>query len=75
MDQKSKFVPLGIVPEYVGKAQDNTESVLQVQIQLLFISPESLLLNSRYRNMLLSKHYKEILVPLVIDEAHCEKSL
>ena len=77
MDQKSKFVPMGIVAEYVGEAQDNIESikaVLHGQIQLLFINPESLLLNSRYRNMLLSKHYEENLVALVIDEAHCVKT-
>ena len=77
MDQKNKFVPKGITAEYVGEAQCNPDAinaVLRGQIQLLFISPESILINPKYRNMLLSKHYKENLVALVIDEAHCVKT-
>ena len=77
MDQKNKFVPKGIKAEYVGEAQNDVDAITTVlhgQIQLLFISPESILLNPRYRNMLLSKTYKENLVALVVDEAHCVKT-
>ena len=46
MDQKNKFVPKGVIAEYVGKAQsdrDAVRAVLEGKIQLLFISPESIL--------------------------------
>ncbi|XP_019852358.1 PREDICTED: ATP-dependent DNA helicase Q-like SIM [Amphimedon queenslandica] len=77
MDQKAKFLPMGIVAEFVGEGQlDSTaiEKVLHGDIQLLYISPESLICNPMYRNMLLSPIYKNKLVALVIDEAHCIKS-
>lgn len=78
MDQKNKLVPRNIVAEYVGDAQDDpsaVSAVLKGQIQLLLISPESILMNPIYRNMLLTKVYKNSLVALVIDEAHCVKTL
>ena len=77
MDQKNKFVPRRIKAEYVGEAQEDARAistVLRGEAQLLFISPESILMNIKYRNMLLSKSYKENLVALVIDEAHCVKT-
>ena len=77
MDQKNKFVPRGIKAEYVGEAQEDARAistVLRGEAQLLFISPESILMNIKYRNMLLSKSCKENLVALVIDEAHCIKT-
>jgi bloom syndrome protein len=39
----------------------------------VYITPENLIENPLYRNMLLSKKYKEKLVALVVDEAHCIK--
>ena len=77
IDQKNKFVGRGIKAEYVGKAQCESDAVAEVikgRVQLLFISPESILLNPRYRNMLLSRPYKANLVALAIDEAHCTKT-
>ena len=41
---------------------------------VVYISPESLVCNPVYRNMLLSPIYKDKLVALGIDEAHCVKS-
>ena len=56
MDQRSKFTPWGLTAEFVGEAQTDhaAESVL------VFITPESLISNVQYRNMLLSTKYKEI---------------
>ena len=42
-------------------------------MQLVLVSPESLIEVPKYRNMLLSKTYQEKLVALVVDEAHCVK--
>ena len=43
------------------------------KVQLLYISPESLLINSEWREMLQSDIYCENLVAFVVDEAHCVK--
>ena len=62
---------MSLEAEYVGEAQSDEDAISDVmrgKVQLLYISPESILLNPRYRNMLLSKPYKTNLVALVIDE-------
>ena len=76
LDQKEKFLQKGLRVDFVGQAQHNEqalEAVINGQIQLVYISPESLLENKRYRNMLSSKVYQEKMVALVVDEAHCVK--
>uniref|UniRef100_A0A1X7UF77 DNA 3'-5' helicase n=1 Tax=Amphimedon queenslandica TaxID=400682 RepID=A0A1X7UF77_AMPQE len=73
MDQKAKFLLMGIVAEFVGEGQlDSTaiEKVLHGDIQLLYISPESLICNPMYRNMLLSPIYKNKLVALATATKH-----
>ena len=77
MDQKKKFTRSGLVTVFVGEDQTNKgviSSILKGNVQLVYISPESLVCNPFYRNMLLSPVYKEKLIGLVIDEAHCVKS-
>ena len=76
MDQKEKFIPLGISTEFVGEDAhtDAINKVLSGTVQLVYISPESLICNPMYRSMLLSNKYKEKLVGLVVDEAHCVKT-
>ena len=76
IDQKDKFTKTGISVEFVGEAQEEDAAVTAVvvgDIQLVYISPESLLCNPRFRNMLLSESYKRNLRALVVDEAHCVK--
>jgi len=53
MIEKPKFEQMGICTEFVGEAQDSSQ-VIAGEIQLLFISPESLLNSKSYRNMLVS---------------------
>ena len=77
MDQRAKFTALGLKAEYVGTAQEDpgvVRRVLAGDVQLLFISPESILNNKHYRGMLLSQHYKKHLVAVAVDEAHCVNS-
>ena len=48
--------------EFGGEAQDDEQAVLSVlkgKIQLVYISPESLLGNNRFRTMLLSDCYQK----------------
>ena len=76
IDQREKFTKKGITTEFVGEAQENDDAVAAVlngRIQLVYISPESLLGNPRFRSMLLSDSYKTRLRGVVVDEAHCVK--
>ncbi len=76
IDQHLKFSPCGLKTEFVGEAQVNKEiewMVIKGKVQLVYISPESLINNIRYRKMLLTEVYQKHLVALVVDEAHCVK--
>ena len=50
------------------------EKVLNGEVQLVYITPGSMIETSRYRDMLLSPPYQERLIALVVDEAHCVKT-
>ena len=76
IDQKEKFLQRGLKVEFVGEAQSSESAataVLSGDIQLVYISPESLLLNRKYRNMLTEAPYQAKLRAFVVDEAHCVK--
>ena len=49
-------------------------SFLKGSVQLVYISPKSLVCNPVYRNMLLAPVYKEKLVAFVLDETYCVES-
>ena len=71
---KEKFAPKGISAEFLGELQDDTgatERVIEGKHQLVFCSPENLLENPSLRDMLTSSTYKDKLVAIVVDEAHC----
>ena len=75
MDQKQKFTPTGISVEFVGEAQENeaaTQAVLNGEIQLVYISSESLFSRTYWR-MFQSTQYQEKMIAFVVDEAHCVK--
>ena len=74
MDQREKYAPKGISSEFVGGDQTDPiviKKILEGAVQLVFITPESIIENTLYRNMLLSQPYIDRLVALVVDEAHC----
>ena len=51
VDQQSKFSPKGLSTEYVGEAQRDLAvkcKVLNGDVQLVYISPESLIMNNTY---------------------------
>ncbi len=76
MDQGNKYTPKGIASEFVsGQQADSniTRKILNGAVHMVFITPESILENPLYRNMLLSQPYRDKLVALVVDEAHCVK--
>ena len=77
MEQQAKFAAVGINTEYVGEEQKDITALRRVingDIQLVYISPEKILCNPQYRQMFRSPRYKENLVGIVVDEAHCVKT-
>ena len=73
-EQKRRFLPIGINAEFLGELQTDDDAVGRVakgQHELVLVSPENLYYNRTLREMLLSTVYKENLVALVVDEAHC----
>ena len=72
VDQCEKFKSLGITADYVGESQNNRlamQRVISGEAQLVYISPEAIINNPKYRQMLSSPVYKEKLVAVAIDEA------
>ena len=74
MEQREKFTRQGITSEFLGETQTDCaviNKVIKGNVQLVYASPEAILCTE---NMLLSDPYKENLVALVVDEAHCVKT-
>ena len=52
-DQKEKFAPRGLTVEYVGASDDSShERITQGLCQLVYMSPESLICNLHWRELL-----------------------
>ena len=76
LDQKERFSRTGLRVEFVRSVQDNDAAIGEVisgSVQLVYISPESILTNKKFRGMLQKEIYQDKLRALCIDEAHCVK--
>ena len=74
LDQADKFTSRGLCVGYIGEGQHDSsvsEGVLKGRYQLVLISPENIINDTPYRNMLLTETYKRKVVGLAVDEAHC----
>ena len=70
IDQKGKFLQRNMKVEFVDESQTDknaTMYVLNGDVQLVYISPEFLMLNWRYCNMLTTPTYQQKFKALVID--------
>ena len=73
-DQVMQFVAKGVLAGYVSSEPENKEmqeDIMKGKYQLVFSSPESLLGTLRWRALLCESTYTQILVGLIVDEAHC----
>ena len=74
MEQRDKYSKLGLPCEYVGHLQQDLESMNNIQkgeVQLPYTSPESILCNPQWRELLHLQVYRDKMVGLIIDESHC----
>ena len=73
-DQVRQMKERDVRAVYVGDVNEKAESdVFNGRYQLVYLSPEALLTEDRWRDMLQSDVYKQNLVAFVVDEAHCVK--
>ena len=73
-DQVRGMNECGVRAVYAGITDDElAESVCDGSFQLVYLSPESLITDGRWRGMLQNPIYQERLVGLAVDEALCEK--
>ena len=73
LDQVTKFNNRGLLTAHVGKNQKDLKVRVDVEggkYQLVYMSPESLLLNLTWREMFRSRVYRDNLAGLIVDEAH-----
>ena len=76
MDQCRKYREMGITVEVIGESQSEPSACSHIEkghYQLLYISPESLIGNPAWREMLRNDVYQRHLVAFIVDEAHCVK--
>ncbi|XP_003391654.2 PREDICTED: ATP-dependent DNA helicase Q-like 3, partial [Amphimedon queenslandica] len=77
IDQERNFKSKGIAVECIGEIQKDQgviKRVISGNVPLVLITPESITTNPLFRGMLLSQKFKEGMVTLVVDEAHCIKT-
>jgi len=68
-EQAQRFSEAGIKSGFIGEAQKDSviqSKVLNGELDLVFISPENIICNSRYRNMMLKPHCKDRLIAVVV---------
>ena len=73
MDQK-KIIEIGIFAEFISETHCDIERVRGIKdctSQLINMSPESLLNNRQWKDVLVSRIFTDNLVCIAIDEAHC----
>lgn len=74
LDQVQTFIEKGVKAAYVGTDDCNGASTAEQmengEISLVFMSPESMITSCRWREMFRSPVYIELLVAVVVDEAH-----
>lgn len=75
-DQVMAMTRRGVSAVYVGEVEEGSETFLRIcagKYQTVFMSPEALLTDVKWRDMLHSQVFQYNLVALVVDEAHCVK--
>ena len=74
-DQVASYSAKGLKSTFIDSESDSDtkQSVSDGVYQIVLFSPEALISNRRWRNMLREEPYSSSLVALIVDEAHCVK--
>jgi len=74
--QVTRFIEKGLPSAYITAEQKSNEILKGVQdgiYKVVFFTPEMLLLNKCWRQLLMSRVYSENLRAVIVDEAHTIK--
>ena len=74
IDQHAKYTPSDHITEFVAEAQCEEKAidrVIRTEVQLVYISPESVMCNPTYMDVFISLPFKKRLIAPAVDEAHC----
>ena len=69
-EQCKKLVELGFSATYIGKDHTEDEKIINCDYDFLYGSPEQLVGDMKWREMLKSEVYQSKLREIVVDEAH-----
>ena len=73
-DQVASFQKKGVNAVYINPSDSESKlAVVTGEFQLIYISPETLLTDLEWRDILQSPLFQQNLEGLVVDEAHCVK--
>ncbi len=71
-DQVKSMTRRGVRAVYAAElSEEGITEIVEGKQQLIFMSPETLLTNSKWRDIIQSPLFQENLLALVVDEAHC----
>ena len=72
-DQVKNLQKMGIKASFIGAGQEeaNFQQILKGEMNIVYSSPEAMLSNDQWRDMVCSRIYQESVVAVAIDEAHC----
>lgn len=72
-DQVKGLQQRGIKASFIGAGQEeaNFKEIVNGEMNIVYSSPEAMLANDRWREMIFSQVYQENVVAVAVDEAHC----
>lgn len=72
-DQVKGLQKRGIKASFIGAGQEeaNFKEIVNGEMNIVYSSPEAMLANDRWREMICSQVYQKNVVAVAVDEAHC----
>lgn len=72
-DQVKGLQQRGIKASFIGAGQEeaNFKEIVNGEMNIVYSSPEAMLANDRWREMICSQVYQKNVVAVAVDEAHC----
>ena len=72
-DQVKGLQRRGVKASFIGAGQEeaNFKEIVNGEMNIVYSSPEAMLANDRWREMICSQVYQKNVVAVAVDEAHC----
>lgn len=72
-DQVKSLQKKGIKASFIGSGQEeaNFQQIIKGEMNIVYSSPEAMLANDQWRDMVCSVIYQQSVIAVAVDEAHC----